>query len=108
MADPNNPSNISDQPCRWSAVTAGREFDLAKDTVKKRLIAAKQDSGEDQCWSTLQIITAIFGDLHGKRLRLTKQQADSYALENAERRGELVKRKSIYNALETYSLRRRK
>jgi phage terminase Nu1 subunit (DNA packaging protein) len=60
------------------------------ETFAKRWKARDMPPGEDGRWSTRQVCAIVFGDKEGERLRLTTEQADKVALENAEKRRELV------------------
>jgi phage terminase Nu1 subunit (DNA packaging protein) len=100
MPSPVPPGNIRDS-LRWSIDAASREFGVSKDWVKKRLIEVNEPSNpKDKCFSTAQIVKAIFGDIHGERLRETKEKADNWALKNAVMRGELLDRSSILRGME--------
>jgi len=75
---------------RWSKWRAASEFGIDQKTLTGRLTRYGIQEGDDGKFSTSQICSAIYGDIDGERLRLTKEQADEKALNNAERRRELV------------------
>lgn len=76
---------------RWSLRDAECEFPVEKETLAKRLLRLGENPGEDGLFSTAQICAAVFGDLQGEKTRLAKEQADKFALENAERRKILIR-----------------
>tara|TARA_R110000868_G_C10862841_1_gene761634 strand:+ start:1065 stop:1508 length:444 start_codon:yes stop_codon:yes gene_type:complete len=75
---------------RWSKWRAAQEFGIDQKTLTGRLTRYGIEEGDDKCFSTKQICDAIYGDIDGEKLRLTKEQADEKALSNAERRRELI------------------
>lgn len=75
---------------RWSINSAGDEFSIDKNTLKKRLTALGLTPGKDGCWSTKEITTAIYGSLDFERTRKLRAEADKAELERAEKEGELV------------------
>ena len=57
-------TNIPDEELRWSLVAAGREFGLTPGSLRKRLVAVGENADrEDHCYSTEQIINAVFGSI---------------------------------------------
>jgi hypothetical protein len=75
-------SNIPDNP-RWSFDTASREFSCHRDTLRKRLSAGGIEPGEDGCYATVDVVTALFGNLHAARIRKTNEEADNVSLRNS-------------------------
>lgn len=73
---------------RWNRLTICREFGIDSRTLGKRLIEAGID--QQQTFTTKELFSVMVGDLGAERIRLTREQADKAALENAVRRGELV------------------
>ena len=61
---------------RWGLEKAAAEFGINPRTLSKRLKQYSIECGRDKMFSTKQICAAIFGDIDGERLRLTKEQAD--------------------------------
>lgn len=76
---------------RWTAEEASAEFDINPRTLSKRIKVGSIEAGADRKFSTAQICAAVFGDIDGERLRLTRAQADEKELSNAEARKELVR-----------------
>ncbi len=75
---------------RWEVERAAREFDISPRTLRNRLTVYSIEVGSDRKFSTKQICSAIFGDIDGERLRLTRAQADEKELANSQTRLELV------------------
>ena len=76
---------------RWTMTNAATEFGCARETLKRGLkqngIDADIDDGK---FTTAQICTALFGDLNGEKVRLTRAQADKVETENRVAAGELI------------------
>lgn len=75
---------------RWALTDAESEFPLGRETLSKRLHLLGEQPGEDGKFSTRQICAAVFGDTSLEKARLAREQADRVALDNAERRKELI------------------
>lgn len=75
-----------------------REFGLDSRTLGKRLADAELDHKEE--FGTQEIFAALVGDLSSERIRLTREQADKIALENAESRRELIRASELLPMLE--------
>lgn len=73
---------------KWDRVLIGRELGMDSRTVGKRL--ADADLDEKKHFSTKEVFAAMQGDLSAERIRETRERADKLALENAEKRRELV------------------
>ncbi len=84
-------SAVRREAVRWTLRDAECEFPVSKETLSKRLLKLGEQPGEDECFSTAQICAAVFGDLTGEKTRLAKEQADKFALDNAERRKTLIR-----------------
>jgi phage terminase Nu1 subunit (DNA packaging protein) len=78
----------SAQVWQWTRSDIIRELGKDSRTVGKMLAAADLDSRET--WTTRQVFAAMVGDLTAERTREARERADKLALENAQRRGELV------------------
>ena len=78
---------------RWNRLEIAREFGMDARTVGKRL--AESDLDAKETFSTKEVFAAMMGDLGMERIRLTREQADKVALENAKERGELVDARSL-------------
>ena len=85
----NLPSN---EPLRWSLNKAARELDCTEYLLAKRLKDAGETADSGNCWSTSQLIKAMFGSLHFERLRRTRAEADGRELQNAILRAEYLPR----------------
>jgi hypothetical protein len=73
---------------KWSRADIVRELGKDSRTVGKLLAASDLDSRET--FTTKQVFAAMVGDLTAERTREARERADKLALENRQRRGELV------------------
>jgi phage terminase Nu1 subunit (DNA packaging protein) len=73
---------------RWTITKAAGEFGVNRETLIKRLNKADIPKAKD--YSTKEICAAVFGSISDERLRLTREQADKVALENAVCRKDVV------------------
>lgn len=87
---------------RWTVEQAGREFAVHRTQVSARLRQTHQVAGPDGCYSTAQMVAAIYGDKHHEELRRTKEEADKLALGNAKSRRELLDSDAVYRFFEGY------
>jgi hypothetical protein len=83
---------------RWSLALAAKEFDVAKETVRRRLGESHQEPGPDQCYTTKQLTTALYGDLYGAKLRYQNEAAEKLRIENMVSRGELLSKAALSQA----------
>jgi hypothetical protein len=86
-------------PLKWDLKAAGREFGLTVDTLRRKLNAAKQTPAADGTWTTAQIVAALYGDIHGQRLRKTAAEATNWELKNSVLTGESLPRALLTSAL---------
>jgi hypothetical protein len=96
-------SNIPDCP-RWSYDTAVREFSVHRDTLRKRLSAAAIAPGVDGCYATIDIVTALFGNLHAERIRKTRAEATHVELLNSKISKESLPADEVYRCWESVML----
>lgn len=75
---------------RMTRGKACKEFDIAPDTLDKRLAQASIIPDDDGLYTIPQICVAVYGDYDGERTRLTKENADIAALKKAEMLRELL------------------
>ncbi len=75
---------------RWTMAEASSEFDIHRDTLAKRIKTAGIEPGKDQRWSTVQICSAVFGDIDSEKLRETRHKANLLELEEKEKRRQVV------------------
>jgi len=92
-------SNMPATPLRWSVARAGAEFDIAQQTLERKLRDAQVYPDAGGCYSTKQITEGIFGSLFRERLRRITEEADKTALANQVSRGELVNRHELLQAM---------
>ncbi len=84
-----------DESIRWTKEKAASEFGINPRTLTARIRKYGIESGKDGNYSTKDICSAVFGDIDSEKLRLTREQADKAAMENAETRGELANVKDL-------------
>ncbi len=75
---------------RWRLRDAEAEMGVSAQTLAKRMIQLAENPGEDGKYSTKQICAAVFGDKEFEQTRRAKEQADRIAIDNAERRRQLI------------------
>jgi hypothetical protein len=68
----------------WDRTMICREFGLDSRTLGKRLADADLDKKDS--FNSREVMRALLGDLGAERIRLTREQADKLAIENAESR----------------------
>jgi len=82
-------------PLRWTLRQAAREFDVAKDTLRRRLGECHQQPAADGTYTTRQLTEAIYVDLYGAKLRTQNEKAEKLRIENEVSRGELLNRREL-------------
>src|SRR5215469_18151050 len=92
-------SNVPSVPLRWSVARAGAEFDIAQQTLERKLRDAQVYPDAGGCYSTKQITEGIFGSLFRERLRRITEEADKVAIANQVARGELLNRAELTRAM---------
>lgn len=75
---------------RWTVLLAAREFNIARETLAKRLRAESIEPGKDGMFSTAQIVTAIYGNYDFERTRLMRSDANQAEMKEAQLRKELI------------------
>src|SRR6516225_1422604 len=85
-------------PLRWTLVQAAREFDIAKETLRRRLGECHQEPAADGTYSTKQLTEALYGDLYGAKLRYQNEAAEKLRIENMVNRGELLSKAALSQA----------
>ncbi len=94
------PTAHTESPLRWQLRTAATEFGWTTESLGRKLNQAGQVPGADKCYSTAQIVSALFGNISAERLRKTAAEADNWELKNAVLRGESLPRGLLTPALE--------
>jgi hypothetical protein len=92
-------SNVPSVPLRWSVARAGAEFDIAQQTLERKLRDAQLFPDSGGCYSTKQLTQGIFGSLFRERLRRITEEADKVAIANQVARGELLNRHELEQAM---------
>jgi hypothetical protein len=87
--------NIPRKPLRWSIDAAAPEFMMSVNTLRKLLNQASVAPGEDGCYSTAQLLSAIYGRMHEEKLRTQEQLTKKYELANRTAEGNLLDRAAL-------------
>lgn len=74
---------------RWKLAQACIEWGISHPVLSKRLHHLGIDVGDDGCFSTKQICTAVYGDKQAEQARLVREQADKAEIGNKLARHEL-------------------
>lgn len=88
------------KPKRWSISNAAGEFSLDPKTLSKAIRRESIEPGEDGKFSTVQICSAIYGDIDNEKLRLVRAQADTAEMERDKMRGELLEIETVARSWE--------
>jgi hypothetical protein len=91
--------NVVRAPLRWSIDAAAPEFGMGVNTMRKLLNQASIAPGEDGCYATAQLLSAIYGRMHEEKLRTQEQLTRKYALENAITEGSYLDRAELSKGL---------
>jgi hypothetical protein len=87
--------NIVRKPLRWSIDAAAPEFGMGVNTLRKLLNQASVAPGEDGCYSTAQLLSAIYGRMHEEKLKTQEQLTKKYELANRTAEGALLNRDAL-------------
>jgi hypothetical protein len=93
-------SNLpQNEPLRWNIDVAGREFGFASPTVRKMLNKSGAIPDEGGCYTTRQLIGAIFGAIDLEKLRTQEQITKKYQLDNRIVEASVIDRAALLKAL---------
>jgi len=92
---------------RWSENSAAIEFGLHQVTLQKNLAAASITPGEDGCYSTQQIVQAIYGDTEHAKARKLSAEADLAELKRDRLRRALVPLHDVKRVWESHTIAQR-
>jgi hypothetical protein len=92
-------TNVPAEELAWSIERASAEFGLSPMTLRRALakISAKPD--ENGCYTTQQVVTSLFGELHVQKVRVQRAVAHKLELENAVTEGRLLDRDALARGL---------
>jgi hypothetical protein len=93
-------TNVPDQPLRWSLARASVEFSLSIPTIRAGLNKNSTAAGADNCYSTSEICSAIYGALYMAKIKTQTEQAEKLRIENMVSRAELLNRRELARAFE--------
>jgi hypothetical protein len=80
---------------RWAAERAAIEFGTASGTLRRALDRSGAQSDSNECYTTAQIIKALYGDLHSEKVRVQRELGTRYELENEITRGEMLNKEAL-------------
>jgi phage terminase Nu1 subunit (DNA packaging protein) len=81
--------NPAKPPLRWTLGQASREFCTSEAQVRRQLARAGAIVGVDGCYSTMQVVEALYTGA-AERARLSRAQAERLELRCAVERGEWI------------------
>jgi hypothetical protein len=91
--------STSPGPLRWTIHHASSEFCVNRKTLERRLVETNTVAGTDNCYSTVQIVNALTGDIRAARLRKTRLEGDYIESKNQERRRTLLPASEVFSVL---------
>jgi len=93
-------SNVpQNEPLRWNVEVGGRELGLANATLRKALNKSGAIPDEHGCFSTRQLIAAVFGAIDLEKLRTQEQITRKYQLDNAIVEASVVRKDELMKVL---------
>jgi hypothetical protein len=93
-------SNLpQDQAFRWNVDVAAREFGWAAPTLRKALNKDRAIPDEGGCYSTKQLLSAVFGAIDLEKLRTQEQITKKYQLDNRIVEASVIDRAALLKAL---------
>jgi hypothetical protein len=98
-ARPRPRGNVAPAGLRWTIERAGLEFRLTADTLRRALNQNSAEPGEDGCYSTAQVCSAIFGGLNEEKLLTQRQLTRKYLLENSIVEASVLNRAELMKGL---------
>ena len=87
--------NISLQPLRWSIEAVSREFKLAANTARKILHQGGVEPDGVGTYSTEQVVSCLFGNLHAEKIRKERELVRKYRIENETSEANLLDRTEL-------------
>src|SRR6516165_9377211 len=88
-------SNVPAAPLRWNPERAATEFGLTHVTLRKALAKNSAQPDEHGLYTTPQIVSAIFGDLHSEKILTQRELTRKYANENLILEGAYINRAQL-------------
>jgi hypothetical protein len=93
-------SNLpQNEPLRWNVEVASREFRLAVNTLRKSLGQSGAEPDAGGCFTTGQIVAALFDDLRAEKLATQRQLTRRYELDNLITEGRVLDKAPLMAAL---------
>jgi hypothetical protein len=94
-------TNVPPSPLRWSVKRGAVEFGMSVMTLRKLINQASVEPGSDECYSTAELVGAIYGDLRSEKLRTQRELTKRYRLDNQIVEGSVLNRAELMKALST-------
>jgi hypothetical protein len=92
-------SNVGKEPLRWNLDAMSREFNFSIPHLRGVLAKHNAVAGEDGCFSTQQIVDALYGALHLEKIRTQRAMTERITLENQITRAEVLNRADLAQGL---------
>jgi hypothetical protein len=80
---------------KWTIERAAGEFKTSSGTLRKNLRMAGIEPDVTGCYSTPQIVAALYSDLHMERVQKERELVRRYRLENEYNEGRLLNRDTL-------------
>jgi len=93
--------NVPRAALRWSIERAGVEFGIGSQTLRKSLAKNSTIADAGSCYTTKQIVAALFGALDQEKLATQKQLTKKYQIGNAVAEAGLLDRAALSAAFAT-------
>lgn len=77
-------------PIQWTIMAAQKEFGANRETITTRLSQEGEKPDEDGCYTTGQIVKALFNDMRAEKIGLTRAQRLEKEIKNRTTLGELI------------------
>jgi hypothetical protein len=93
-------SNLpQNEPLKWNVDVAAREFGWAAPTLRKALNKDRAIPDEGGCYSTKQLLGAVFGAIDLEKLRTQEQITKKYRLDNRIIEASVINKDALLKAL---------
>jgi hypothetical protein len=80
---------------RWTVEAIAREFKLAQNTVRKILHQGGAEPDGNGTYSTGQVASCLFGNLHAEKIRKEREMVRKYRIENETSEANLLDRAAL-------------
>ena|SRR5215472_2871457 len=94
-------SNVPKAALKFAVERAAIEFGTTSQTLRKALNKASIRADADGLFTTAQIVTALFGEMHQEKLKTQRELTRKHALANAVAEASLLDRAALSAAFAT-------